>query len=155
MSSDLPGPEAVELREVTAETVRAVCDLRVGPGQERFVAPNAVSIAEAHFSDKAWFRAIYAGDTPVGFIMSYEDADTPEYFMWRLMIDHRCQGRGYGRRAVELLVERVRTLPGATRLLTSYVPGPGGPAGLYHSLGFVDTGEVDGGEHVTALELWG
>ena len=28
----------VKLREVTADTVRAVCRLQVGPGQERFVA---------------------------------------------------------------------------------------------------------------------
>jgi diamine N-acetyltransferase len=149
----LPSADAVELREITADTVRAVCDLEVGPGQDRFVAPNAVSIAQAHFSDKAWFRAVYAGDTLVGFIMLYEDTETPEYFLWRLMVDHRYQGRGYGKRAVELLVERVRGLPGATRLLTSYVPGDGSPMGLYHALGFVDTGEIDHGEHVTALEL--
>jgi hypothetical protein len=48
----------VSLREVSAQTVRYMCDLSVAPGQERFVAPNAVSIAEAYFCENAWFRAI-------------------------------------------------------------------------------------------------
>jgi diamine N-acetyltransferase len=52
----------VTLREVTADTVRAICRLQVGPGQEQLVAPNAVSIAQAHFEPKAWFRAVYAGE---------------------------------------------------------------------------------------------
>jgi hypothetical protein len=57
----------VSLREITADTVREICRLRVAPGQEGFVAPVAESIAEAYFSPLAWFRAVYAGDTPVGF----------------------------------------------------------------------------------------
>src|SRR5947209_3030079 len=60
---------AVTLREVTQENVRSICALEVGESQKNFVAPNATSIAEAHYSDKAWFRAIYADDTPVGFVL--------------------------------------------------------------------------------------
>ena len=37
--------------------------------QKQFVAPNAVSIAQAYFSKEAWFRAIYADDTAIGFVM--------------------------------------------------------------------------------------
>ena len=32
---------------------------------------------------------------------------------------------------------------GGTELLTSYVPGEGGPAGFYARLGFVPRGDVD------------
>ena len=143
----------VSLQEVTGETVRAICRLAVGPGQERFVAPNAVSIAQAHFEPKAWFRAIYAGAEPVGFLMLYENHEKPEYFLWRLMIAAEHQGKGYGRRALELLVDRVRGLPGATQLGTSYVPGEGGPEGFYKRFGFTDTGEVDDGEAVCRLPV--
>jgi len=143
----------VSLQEVTGETVRAICRLAVGPGQDRFVAPNAVSIAQAHFEPKAWFRAIYAGAEPVGFLMLYEDREKPEYFLWRLMIAAEHQGKGYGRRALELLVDRVRALPGAAQLGTSYVPGEGGPEGFYKSFGFTDTGEIDDGEAVCRLPL--
>jgi diamine N-acetyltransferase len=145
----------VELREVTADTVRQICRLSVAPGQEDFVAPNAVSIAEAYFEPKAWFRAIYADDVPVGFIMLEDDAATAEYTLWRLMIADGFQGRGYGRRAVELLIEYVRTRPRATALMTSWVPGEGNPEPFYLKLGFVPTGEVDEGEIVGRLALDG
>jgi diamine N-acetyltransferase len=143
----------VELREVTGETVREICRLVVAPGQDRFVAPNAVSIAEAYFHPTAWFRAIYADDEPVGFLMLDDDDRKPLYTLWRLMIADGFQGRGYGKRAVELLTDYVRTRPGATALMTSWVPGEGGPAEFYRKLGFEPTGEMDEGEVVGRLAL--
>ena len=143
----------VTLREVTAETVRAVCALAVAPGQEGFVAPNSVSIAEAYFEPKAWFRAIYADEEPVGFVMLYDDPDTPDYFLWRLMIDGGHQGRGFGRRALDLLVDYVRTRPGASELRSSYVPGEAGPGGFYRRYGFEETGELNHGQAVIRLAL--
>jgi diamine N-acetyltransferase len=143
----------VTLREVTGETVRAICALAVAPAQEGFVAANAVSIAEAYFEPKAWFRAIYADDAPVGFVMLYDDPDTPEYFLWRLMIDGHHQGCGYGRRALDLLVDYVRTRPGASELRSSYVPGDGGPGEFYRRYGFEETGELNHGQRVIRLAL--
>ena len=143
----------VTLREVTADTVRAVCRLQVAPGQDRFVAANAVSIAQAYFEPKAWFRAIYAAEDPVGFVMLYDDPDKPEYYLWRLMIAGEHQRKGYGREALRQLVEHVRARPGARELLTSTVPGEGGPRPFYESGGFVATGEVDDGEEVLRLAL--
>jgi diamine N-acetyltransferase len=149
------GEPEVSLREITADTVREICRLRVAPGQEGFVAPVAESIAEAYFSDLAWFRAVYAGDTPVGFVMLADDPDRRQYHLWRLLIDAAHQGKGYGRRAVELLCDHVRGRPGATELLTSWVPGERGPEGFYRSLGFELTGEVDEDEVVARLPLSG
>ena len=143
----------VTLREVTKETVRKVIDLEVGEHQNGFVAPNAVSIAEAYFEPKAWFRAIYADEEPVGFLMLYDDPDTPRYYVWRMMIDAENQGNGYGRRAMELLIEYVRGRPGATEIVLSYVPGEGTPQPFYEKLGFVDTGEERHGEMLMRLEL--
>ena len=54
----------VELREITSESVRAICELDVAADQRSFVAPNAVSIAEAHFTPGHWMRAIYADGSP-------------------------------------------------------------------------------------------
>jgi diamine N-acetyltransferase len=147
--------EQVTLREVTGETVRAVCALEVAPEQRGFVAPNAFSIAEAYFEPKAWFRAVYAGETPVGFVMLHDDPDAGEYFLWRFMIAAEHQGRGYGRQALDLVVAHVRTRPGATALLSSYVPGDAGPGEFYRRYGFVETGEIDEGERVIRLDLAG
>lgn len=143
----------VTLREITAETVRTICNLSVREDQRSFVAPNAVSIAQAHFAPEAWFRAIYAGDTPVGFAMISDKPEVPEYFLWRFMIDQRWQHLGYGRRAIDLLVTHVRTRPGATAFFTSAVPGEGSPQPFYEKIGFAPTGQIDDGEVVLRLEL--
>ena len=144
----------ITLRDVTKDTVRKITALEVSPAQSQFVATNAISIAEAYFSrDVAWFRAIYDDDTPVGFVMLHDDAAQQTYYLWRFMIDGRYQGRGIGRRALELVIEYVRTRPGATALLTSIVPGEGNPGPFYESMGFAFTGEEDGGELVMRLPL--
>lgn len=62
----------VTLREITADTVRGITSLEVSEEQGKFGAPNGVSIAEAHFNEGAWFRAIYAGETLVGFVMLFD-----------------------------------------------------------------------------------
>jgi diamine N-acetyltransferase len=141
----------VSLREITASTVRTICELTVHPHQIRFVAPNALSIAEAHFSDHAWFRAIYADDTPVGFAMLELAPGTPAY-LWRFMIDGRYQSLGFGRRALDQLIAHVRTL-GATTLETSVVQSDGGPQPFYSRAGFTLTGAIEEGEAVMRLVL--
>ena len=149
----LPPQALVELREVTGETVRAVCLLHVRPEQRGFVAPNAVSIAEALFEPKAWFRAVVVDDVPVGFVMLSIDPAPPELYLWRFMIDRRYQRRGYGRAAIEQVIGHVRTVPGAAELLVSWVPAPGGPEPFYRGLGFEPTGAIDDGEVVARLRL--
>jgi diamine N-acetyltransferase len=149
----------VELREVTAENLQAVLNLRVSDSQQRYVASNAKSIAEAHFHPEAWFRAIFAGEVPVGFLMLHDEnlRSQPRqedfYFLWRLMVDAGYQKLGFGRRAVEILIAHVRGRPNAHRLLTSCHPGEGSPEGFYHRLGFRPTGRDLGEEVELALCL--
>jgi diamine N-acetyltransferase len=85
------------------------------------------------------------------------DPQPPEiigpWFLWKLLIDERFQDRGYGSAAVRQVAELVLGA-GATELLTSYVPGNGGPAGFYERLGFVPTGDLDvSGEVIVRLVL--
>lgn len=147
------GGGEVSLRPIDRDNVRTVAELTVSPHQTGFVAPNAVSIAQASVTDESWLRAVYAGETPVGLVLLFQGTEEPTYYLWRFMIDARYQGRGYGRRAMGLLVDHVRTLPGAVRLLLSYVPLPGGPGDFYRALGFVETGKVEDGEVEAALDL--
>ena len=150
-----PGRDAaVSLREIKRETLRPFLRMKVAESQERMVANNAVSIAQAHFEPKAWFRGIYADETPVGFIMLYDDPEEPVYFLWRLMVADEFQGMGYGRKAIAQLVEYVKTRPNATELKVSHVPElPGNPGPFYQKLGFEYTGEEDDGELVMRLML--
>ena len=144
----------VSLREITHESAPQVCRLDVDPFQHHVAAPNAVSLAQACFVPvKAWPRAIYAGDTLVGFIMLWDNPEKSEYFIWRLMIDQRYQGLGFGRKAVELVVDYARGRPGAVQLGVSYGIATGGPRAFYQRLGFVETGERLADEHVAKLDL--
>ena len=142
----------VTLREVTKENLYDVLDLKVTEYQDRFVANNAKSLAEAHFHDEAWFRAIYADETPVGFAMLSVDAVKPYYYLWRFMVDVRYQKQGYGRQALLQIIEHVKTLPDATSLELSYHKDDGGPEPFYARLGFVNTGEIVDDEYVMRLD---
>jgi GNAT superfamily N-acetyltransferase len=141
---------SITLREVSEDNAQSVLALRCTVEQERFVSSVADSLAEATQYPQAnpWARAVYAGDEPVGFVMLSWNVEPqpPEiigpWFLWKLLIDHRHQRKGYGREVVEQIVQLVGG-QGATELLTSYVPGDGGPAGFYSRLGFVPTGELD------------
>jgi diamine N-acetyltransferase len=75
--------------------------------------------------------------------MLHDDPEKPEYHLWRFMIDQRYQKHGYGRDALELLLDHVRARPGAVALTLSYVPGDGGPGAFYERMGFAHTGEAD------------
>jgi hypothetical protein len=48
------------------------------------------------------------------------------WFLWKLLIDERFQGRGYGREAVRLVANIARD-QGASELLTSHVAGERSP----------------------------
>ncbi|MBX3011241.1 MAG: GNAT family N-acetyltransferase [Caldilineaceae bacterium] len=146
----------VTLREITEETVGSILRLQVATAQEQFVANNAVSLAQALFSKHAWYRAIYADETPVGFLMLHDEPageEGPVYYLWRFMIDARYQKLGFGRQALQLLIAHVRTRPNATQLLLSYVPEEGGPLAFYEKLGFVHTGKEEDGELEMRLAL--
>jgi diamine N-acetyltransferase len=105
------------------------------------------------------FRAIYADETPVGFIMITDGiaAGHPEYewpyYLWRLLIDAGHQRRGYGTAALDLVEKYVRERPGAVELVTSAVPGEGSPMSFYERSGFHPTGGLLDGEHVYVLPL--
>lgn len=132
----------VTLRDITEHNLIEVMKLEVLDSQKQCVAPNSVSIAQAHYSKTAWFRGIYLEDQPIGFVMLDLDESKPEYFLWRFMIDARYQGKGYGKEALEMVVEYVKTLPNAKELGTSCHPGPEGPEGFYIKFGFESTGEM-------------
>jgi diamine N-acetyltransferase len=149
----------VELREITAATVRTITSLVVAPQQRCFVATNAESLAQALFAPEAWYRAIYHANEPVGFVMLSDESlrhpppASPEIWVWRFMVDIRYQRKGIGRAALHLVVEHVRSKKLFERLLLSYVPGEGSPERLYRSLGFQPTGAIEDGEVVMALNL--
>jgi diamine N-acetyltransferase len=152
----------VALREINDLNRGDIERLTVTPEQAEYVASNTESLLEAAATPNArpWYRAVYAGDIPVGFVMISDGiSDTyPEYlgpyFLWRLMIDTQWQGQGFGTAALDLVVDYVRTRPNSQRLLASLVPGTvASPREFYLRYGFRLTGEWFDGEEVTVLML--
>ncbi|MEU4096773.1 GNAT family N-acetyltransferase [Streptomyces sp. NPDC026673] len=148
----------VHLREITDDNRDAVRALRVRRDQKQFVASVKRSLKDAAKSPEAnpWYRAVYRGDEPVGFVMLSWRPPAGLYqgrhFLWRLLVDKRYQKRGIGREVLTEIVAVVRA-DGATELLTSYEPGDGEPWPFYRKFGFEPTGEIDDGEIVLRLAL--
>jgi diamine N-acetyltransferase len=147
------------LREITSDNREAVCALRVRKRQKRFVASVATSLKDAAKAPQKnpWYRAVYRGDEPVGFVMlawntPTDDPGPGQYYLWRLLIDKHHQRRGIGYEVLAQIVDLVRA-DGATELLTSYQPGEGNPEPFYRAFGFQPTGEIDDGEIVLRLTL--
>ena len=152
---------SVTLRPVDDANREEIVALAVTPGQEQFVDGVAASLREAAAAPRArpWYRAIYARETPVGFLMLADGAEPGNgvipwpYYLWRMLIDGRYQGRGYGRAALDLVVAHLRERPDADALITSIVPGDGSPYGFYLRFGFEPTGDFFDHETVLALRL--
>ncbi|MFG3318853.1 GNAT family N-acetyltransferase [Streptomyces sp. NPDC048171] len=149
----------LRLETITSANFEAATGIRVRPEQEFAVDPVVKSLAEAYVHHGvAWPRLIVDGDRPVGFLMAfldidwYEDGSVLRSGLWRLNIAAGEQGRGYGRFAVESVVEEIRRRGGKECWVTWH-PGPNGPEGFYLGLGFRPNGETSEGETVGVLEL--
>lgn len=146
----------VALEPITDDNFKAVCELTVAPGQERFVAPNVWSLAEAYANQEyALPRAIVRDGEIVGFLMLEIDLTEEKgrsYWLWRLMVGADHQRQGIATAALALACGEVLSR-GGTELYTSWVPGDGSPEPFYLGLGFEPNGEVDDGEIVARLAL--
>ena len=67
------------------------------------------------------------------------------------MIDRTRQRKGYGRATVEALTRRLLETEGCSSCALSYSPENAVARALYASLGFVETGEMEGDELVARL----
>jgi len=158
----------VELRDiVTEDDVEAVMGLRRGPGQERYlgrmISHFEDAVSDANACPRMWSVHDADGGQLVGFVMISDgipqdvlDADDDivgPYFLWRLLIDHRHQRRGYGAATLDALIRFLRTRPDAGVLWTSAEPGDGSPQPFYLGYGFVKTDRVADGEDVLRLDL--
>jgi RimJ/RimL family protein N-acetyltransferase len=151
-------PETVALVEVTPDNLTAVGRMETHKSQERFVAPNLWSLAEALVPEPyeghpvvPWYRAVEADGELAAFVMMALPGPAQEHpYLWRLLVDRRHQRRGIGTRVLDLLVEECRAM-GATALEVSWEPGRGSPEPMYLRYGFVPTGDVEDGEIVARM----
>jgi len=149
-----------EIRPVTKDNWNELIKLKVRDDQKNFVESNLYSIAEAQFGDDfeghwdLYPFGIYDGDTPVGFLMygfNYEHPET-QAMIFRLMVDERFQGKGYGRFGMEKTLEVFRADAKVRQVVVTYLENETARK-LYANLGFVETGEILENEVVAVLKL--
>jgi diamine N-acetyltransferase len=155
----------ISLRPVDSTNYRECIQLSVAREQQGFVASNLQSLADAYvWRGAAEPYAVYSEDEMVGFALLFpfagdvDDDSIPEpgtergMILVRLMIDARFQGRGYGRDALETIVENVRDR-GLTSVRLSVLPENEQALEFYRRNGFSKTGAIHGGEIVMEREL--
>lgn len=141
----------ITLREVDSKNWYKLAKLKVAESQRSFVAQNAISLAQAKYEEGCTPLGIYFGEEPVGFLMYGHVDDGDEEWIIRLMVDERFQSRGYGRKAMEQLIERMRGEAGDKDIFLSFEPENDRGRKLYESMGFVPDGRVVDGEIVYKL----
>ena len=151
-----PAAGEIEVRPVRDDDVLALVRLETTPAQSKFVASNAVSLAQAAYKAAGRPFGVYAGGEPVGFLLLWdgrrddvEPAD--ELYVWRLMIDARHQGRGHGAAVMRWVLAEARRM-GVARVGLSHVP-ENTVGAFYERFGFRHTGVVDDGELEMVLVL--
>jgi diamine N-acetyltransferase len=137
----------VEIKEITPKNFWEVIDLKVKADQQTFVAANSVSIAQSKVQPECIPLAIYNDNILVGFLMYCIDKSLykdNEYWIYRLMIDEKYQGKGYGKKAMEIIIDKIKEDKTKNKIKTSFEPENEIAKKLYLKLGFEPTGEMTG-----------
>lgn len=143
---------AIALRPITEDNFIDAFNLKLKDGQERFVSHPIRSLAQAYvYRDRCQPFGIYSGEMMVGYVMVIYDYDVPEYDIWHMMIDGSQQGNGFGKAALELVLEYIKGKPFGDSCRVALTCNKDNPAALklYKSFGF----ELTGGEDDDEVEL--
>ena len=146
--------EQLRLEKLIWDNYDDVTKLKVNKDQKTFVAPNNDSLIDAYFAVteegmKVYTFGIYYGKKPVGFLMISYDCPwatqyygLPEkyYYIWRFMIDKKYQGQGFGKEALKLAIEFIKTFPcgESEACWLSYEPENEVARKLYLQAGFIE-----------------
>jgi diamine N-acetyltransferase len=142
----------VTVRPITAENWQQCIALRATEGQERFVASNLFSLTQATYQSDLWPYGIYADETMVGFVLYGRDADDGRYWILRLMVDARYQGKGYGRAAMAVVIARLAIEPYCDQIYLDYQKENIAARRLYAGLGFQEV-EADDSTIIASLDV--
>ena len=129
-----------------------VLKLKVRDDQKGFVAHNSISLSQAYVFKECVPFAVLDETEPVGFCMYAPDDSDGSTWILRLMIDEKHQSRGYGRRAMELLLDKIKEDRPHHVIYLSFEPENIRARGLYESLGFIDDCRIVDGEMVYRMD---
>ena len=157
------GPDIkLRLTDVDIGNYHAIMMLELADDQKEFVWTNSGPLAEAAYVPGFRPRAAYLGDEPIGlglwgpYYPGYDFKNPPEpgaCIIDHVMIDRRHQGKGHGRRLVELMISEIRNQPDSRRILLAADPDNTRAIDLYASMGFADIGRAHDGDVLMELKI--
>ena len=149
-----PVQDLVRFVPVDKDNWRECAQLPTGEDQ-KFVASNVWSIAEAQFWTGSRSCCIYHGNEMVGYVLfnlSHNDAGDLRLWWSRLMVAEPQRGKGYARAAVQQVIADARQ-QGCVDIGLSTETENLKAIWLYENLGFSSTGKILDGEMVYICPL--
>lgn len=145
----------ITLADITEDNFEAFMEMELPETQRDLLASNAYSIAQAKFYPNYIPRAIYCNGEPAGFLLydRCSDDQPGEYGIYRFMVDYPLQSKGIGRRAMELVLDEIRSKPDTVRITICYHTRNERAKAFYASFGFCEVGIDDSGEMVAEIRL--
>ncbi|MGV3465361.1 MAG: GNAT family N-acetyltransferase [Heyndrickxia sp.] len=141
----------MHLKTITKDNWVKAISLRVREDQVKFVASNAVSLAQLNFLENFHAKGIYQDEEMIGFTLYGIDEDDHEYWIYRMMIDQKHQGIGYGKEAIKLVIDDIRNRKEDCHktITLSYEPSNEHAKQVYEKMGFQEVeGLIIGDEQV-------
>ena len=144
----------MQFTTIDQHNYRQACCLSVTSEQSGYLssAPMILARAYAYRHQNSEVSLIEEGTDKLGLIMTRETDLGTTVILDQFFIDQRFQGRGYGRKAMELLLQSLRERR-LKRVVLCYREADQAAARLYRSLGFTETGERDDDEILMELIL--
>lgn len=133
----------LHLKTISKDNWWKAISLRVREDQVNFVASNVYSLAQLNFLENFHAKGIYLGDEMIGFTLYGIDEEDQEYWIYRMMIDQKHQGKGYGKEVVQRVIDDIRKMKEDRHLsiTLSYEPTNEHAKRIYEKMGFQ---EVEG-----------
>ncbi len=147
-------PAAISFREMRREDIAACLAVRLRVRENRYSAEQLrnAGASEASMADKlvtshrGWVGQV--GDSVAGFCMA--DGSTGE--LWVIAVAPEHEGRGMGRRLMELAQDWLRSVGWKEIWLWTAIDGTTRAYGLYRKLGWHDAG-LEGGRRILRLRV--
>ncbi|MDY7224499.1 GNAT family N-acetyltransferase [Halalkalibacterium halodurans] len=135
----------ISIQELTAKNMYKCIALKLADDQVDRIAPNVYSIAESKVDPQFTPYAIHLDEEVIGFVMTEcdrEEIEERKYWIPRFMIDVSYQRKGYGKEAMQQVIDMLKKNDDCQYIGLSTEPDNNTALRFYESLGFVNTGEL-------------
>lgn len=123
------------------------------PLVEEWVTSTAFSIVQAVFEPEWDCRLIYDDDIIIGFVFYGLWAEKQAPLLCRYTIDISQQGKGYGQRALPVIIHEMVDQYHSDRIYLTLEENNARAVHIYRKFGFIPTGEMDGDETVYVYHI--